>query len=82
VVTIKLNDFALLWVQRHLTRQGKWGIVGSMEINYTYWQEPSGFFLGYLDVWPEHWTQGKSKAELEVMLKDLYEIYLEDHGTQ
>jgi predicted RNase H-like HicB family nuclease len=49
-----------------------------MKINYTYWQEPSGFYLGYLDIWPEHWTQGRTKTELEEMLADLYEIYCED----
>jgi predicted RNase H-like HicB family nuclease len=49
-----------------------------MEIGYTYWQEPDGFYLGYLNFWPEHWTQGKSIQELEAMLLDLYEIYLEE----
>ena len=50
------------------------------EINvaYTYWQEPGGMYLGYLNMWPEHWTQGKDRAELEEMLHDLYEIYCED----
>jgi predicted RNase H-like HicB family nuclease len=49
-----------------------------LEIGYTYWQEPDGFYLGYLNIWPEHWTQGKSLSELEEMLLDLYEIYLEE----
>jgi predicted RNase H-like HicB family nuclease len=49
-----------------------------VEIGYTYWREPDGFYLGYLNFWPEHWTQGKSIAELEEMLLDLYEIYLEE----
>jgi predicted RNase H-like HicB family nuclease len=49
-----------------------------MELEYTYWQEPDGFFLGYLNIWPEHWTQGKDIPELEEMLRDLYEIYLEE----
>jgi predicted RNase H-like HicB family nuclease len=49
-----------------------------MEIGYTYWQEPDGFYLGYLNFWPEHWTQGKSVQELEEMLLDLYDIYLEE----
>jgi predicted RNase H-like HicB family nuclease len=35
-------------------------------------------YLGYLNIWPEHWTQGKDRAELEEMLQDLYEIYAED----
>jgi predicted RNase H-like HicB family nuclease len=49
-----------------------------MDVDYTYWQEPSGFYLGYLNIWPEHWTQGKDIAELEEMLHDLYAIYLEE----
>jgi predicted RNase H-like HicB family nuclease len=49
------------------------------EIDYTYWQEPDGFYVGYLNIWPEHWTQGKTPAELEEMLLDLYEIYGEEN---
>ena len=49
-----------------------------INLEYTYWQEASGMYLGYLNIWPEHWTQGKDIAELEEMLQDLYEIYLED----
>ena len=49
-----------------------------INVEYTYWQEPGGMYLGYLNIWPEHWTQGKDIAELEEMLQDLYEIYLED----
>jgi predicted RNase H-like HicB family nuclease len=48
------------------------------EIDYTYWQEPDGFYVGYLNIWPEHWTQGNTLAELEEMLLDLYEIYGEE----
>jgi predicted RNase H-like HicB family nuclease len=48
------------------------------EIYYTYWQEQDGFYLGYLNVWPEHWTQGKTLPELEEMLLDLYDIYREE----
>jgi predicted RNase H-like HicB family nuclease len=34
--------------------------------------------LGYLNDWPEHWTQGKDLPELEAMLADLYEIQQEE----
>ena len=53
-----------------------------VDIGYTYWQEPDGFYLGYLNIWPEHWTQGKSVSELEEMLLDLYEIYLEEKAEK
>jgi predicted RNase H-like HicB family nuclease len=46
-----------------------------MELPYTYWKEPDGWYLGYLNDWPVHWTQGKTVKELEEMLEDLYEIY-------
>ena len=49
-----------------------------MELDYTYWQEPDGMYLGYLNIWPEHWTQGRNVPELEEMLADLYEMYLDD----
>ena len=49
-----------------------------INVEYTYWQEPGGMYLGYLNIWPENWTQGSNIAELEDMLQDLYEIYRED----
>ncbi|MDR0447889.1 MAG: type II toxin-antitoxin system HicB family antitoxin [Treponema sp.] len=45
-----------------------------MELHYTYWQEKDGWFLGYLNDYPSHWTQGKTIKELEEMLADLYEL--------
>ena len=49
-----------------------------MELEYTYWREPDGWFLGYLNDYPSHWTQGKSVEELEEMLEDLYELEQEE----
>ena len=49
-----------------------------MELEYTYWQEKDGWFLGYLNDYPDRWTQGKTVAELEEMLADLYELGQED----
>ena len=49
-----------------------------MELLYTYWQEKDGWFLGYLNDYPNHWTQGKTLVELEEMLADLYEIEQEE----
>jgi predicted RNase H-like HicB family nuclease len=43
-----------------------------MELNYTYWQEKDGWYLGFLDEYPEYWTQGKTIEELEEMLIDIY----------
>jgi len=43
-----------------------------MKLSYTYWQN-DGFYIGHLNEYPEYDTQGKSLAELETMLKSLYE---------
>ena len=47
-----------------------------MELSYTYWQDGQ-FYVGYLDMWPDHSTQGYSREELEEALKELYAFYLE-----
>lgn len=39
-------------------------------IKYTFWQDGE-FFLGYLNEYPDYWTQGYSKDELRENLKDL-----------
>ena len=49
-----------------------------MELEYTYWKSRDGWFVGYLNIWPDHLTQGRDLAELEEMLADLYEFYREE----
>ncbi len=39
-------------------------------VKYTFWQDGE-FFLGYLNEYPDYWTQGYSKNELMENLKDL-----------
>lgn len=39
-------------------------------VKYTFWQD-GDFFLGYLNEYPDYWTQGYSKDELLENLKDL-----------
>ncbi len=43
-----------------------------MKISYTYWKESDGMFLGYLNEFPDHWTQGVNIEELKENLADLY----------
>ncbi|GEM83460.1 type II toxin-antitoxin system HicB family antitoxin [Meiothermus hypogaeus] len=38
---------------------------------YVYWQEDD-LWLGYLEEFPDYWTQGQSEAELRENLIDLY----------
>jgi predicted RNase H-like HicB family nuclease len=51
-----------------------------VELEYTYWESKDGWFLGYLNDWPDHWTQGKTLEELGEMLLDLYEFYKEEQA--
>jgi predicted RNase H-like HicB family nuclease len=53
-----------------------------MNLEYTYWKAKDGWFVGYLNIWPEHLTQGKDIPELEEMLADLYEFYKEEQEEQ
>ena len=45
-----------------------------MDIPYTYWEANDGWFIGYVNAYPEHLTQGHDLAELEEMLIDVYQI--------
>jgi len=49
-----------------------------MELSYTYWEGESGWLVGYLNDYPDQWTQGKDITELEEMLMDLYINFQEE----
>lgn len=69
-------DFGdIVKIGRRLTRESK---EKNLQLDYTYWQENDGWFLGYLNDYPEHWTQGKTLKELEEMLLDLYNLEQEE----
>jgi predicted RNase H-like HicB family nuclease len=40
-------------------------------IKYVYWQD-EGMWLGYLEEYPEYWTQGETIDELQENLRDIY----------
>jgi len=40
-------------------------------IPYVFWEE-DGAWLGYLEEFPDYWTQGKDKKDLEEHLSDLF----------
>jgi predicted RNase H-like HicB family nuclease len=46
-----------------------------MKMQYTYWQENDGNFLGYLNEYPDHWTQGNDLEDLKKHLRDLYQEF-------
>ena len=49
-----------------------------VELPYSYWEGEDGWLVGYLNEYPDQWTQGKNITELEEMLFDLYENFLEE----
>ena len=49
-----------------------------MDIAYTYWETDDGWFVGYLNIYPDHLTQGHNLKELEEMLADVYQIRQEE----
>ncbi len=46
-----------------------------MKTSFTYWKESDGRYLGYLNDYPDHWTQGENLNDLKVHLRDLLEIF-------
>ena len=43
-----------------------------MKQKITYWKESDGKYLGYLNDYSEHWTQGETLEDLKEHLLDLY----------
>jgi len=44
-------------------------------LQFIFWKEPDGAFLGYLNDFPDHWTQGEDLKDLKEHLKDLYDLF-------
>mgnify|MGYP000879408498 FL=1 len=49
-----------------------------MKARFTYWQERDGRFLGYLNDYPDHWTQGEIPDDLKEHLRDLFQTFTTD----
>jgi len=49
-----------------------------MKIQYTYWQETDGTYLGHLNEFPDHWTQGADLEDLKENLIDLHKTFTEE----
>ena len=43
-----------------------------MRLSYTCWEAKEGGYIGFLNQYPDYWTQGDSVTELEEMLVSLY----------
>ena len=46
-----------------------------MKAKITYWREQDGFWLGYLNDYPDHWTQGEDLDDLKEHLRDLFQMF-------
>ena len=46
-----------------------------MKSKITYWTESDGKYLGYLNEYPDHWTQGDNLEDLKEHLRDLYQEF-------
>lgn len=42
-----------------------------MKKKYVYWQDDD-MWLGYLEEYPDYWTQGETQEELKTNLLDIY----------
>ncbi len=47
-------------------------------VRFVHWQE-GDTWLGYLEEYPDYWTQGKTLEELKENLKDIYEDVTAGH---
>ena len=45
---------------------------------FTYWRETDSSFLGFLNAYPDHWTQGDDLNDLKAQLLDLYHEFSKD----
>ena len=53
-----------------------------MQLSYTYWEAKEGGYIGYLNQYPDYWTQGDSVEELEKMLGSLYSDIMQFDDTK
>ena len=53
-----------------------------MDLPYTYWEAKEGGYIGFLNQYPDYWTQGESIQELEKMLASLYSDIMQFEDIQ
>lgn len=46
-----------------------------MKVAFTHWKESDGRFLGFLNDYPDHWTQGEDLDDLKEHLRDLFDLF-------
>jgi hypothetical protein len=58
-----------------LSKLPLWRNFQLMKAKITYWQEKDGKFLGFLNDYPDHWTQGENLDDLREHLRDLHQMF-------
>jgi len=53
-----------------------------LNLSYIYWKAKEGGYIGYLNQYPDYWTQGESITELETMLSSLYDDIMQFDDIQ
>jgi len=46
-------------------------ISQKMELKFKYWKD-GNFWVGYMELFPDYWTQGETEEELQSNLRELY----------
>lgn len=49
-----------------------------MTVRFTFWKEADGKYLGYLNSYPDQWTQGEDVEDLKSHLLDLHRLFSEE----
>lgn len=49
-----------------------------MKAQFTYWKESDGRYLGYLNEYPDHWTEGEDLNDLKENLRDLFQTFTQE----
>ena len=62
-------------VCKNADRMLLFGYCNAMTTKFTYWKEDDGKYLGYLNHYPDHWTQGETLQDLKEHLRDLYDTF-------
>jgi len=45
------------------------------KVKFTYWIEADKTYLGFLNDYPDHWTQGSDLDDLKAHLLDLHQLF-------
>ena len=49
--------------------------ISPVTTKITFWKELDGCYLGYLNNYPDHWTQGEDLVDLKEQLRDLFQMF-------